>query len=450
MNYTIIGAARSGLAAADLAKRLGFEVFVTESKKAEEMPEAEIKLKESQIDHEFGCNSEKAFEKADCIITSPGVPPAAPVILEAEKRGIEIISELEFAFQNCKNPVIGITGTNGKTTTTALTAFILNRGGRSAVACGNIGSPMSAYVGRVTGDTALVVEISSFQLDRIKTFRPDVAVILNITPDHIGYHGSMDKYIEAKFKIFSMQNENNLLILNADDPVVMAAKQQLEESPAITAAKTAYFSMNPVEYGIFKKGEAMTARFTQHKEEKIMLFDELSLPGTHNAYNSMAAALAARAFEIRNEDIRDSLMAFEGVEHRLELVRTLHGVDYVNDSKATNINATWYALSSYKRPLVWIAGGRGDNNDYSPLDELVEKNVKAIITIGEESDSIFNHYCTKKRVEKAHTLEEAVEKTRDFAEEGDIVLFTPACKSFDMFMNYEHRGEVFKKAVNSL
>lgn len=440
MNYTIVGAARSGLAAASLAKELGLTVFVTESKTVEQMPEAKKKLTRDSIDSEFGGNSEKALLNTDCVIVSPGVPPTARILIEAETRGIEIISELEFAYRNCKNPIIAITGTNGKTTTTTLMAYILNRSGKKAIACGNIGSPMSAYVNHISPDTILVAEISSYQLDRVKTFRPDVAMILNITPDHLSYHGSLENYISAKYKIFSMQNEKDLLILNADDAATLAAKNH-------ATARIAYFSMNPVENGIYREGEAMVARFSQHNEGKIMFFEEIRIPGVHNAYNSMAAALAARAFEIRNEDIRDSLMSFQGVEHRLELVRTFDGIDFVNDSKATNINATWYAFSSYNRPLIWIAGGRGDNNDYSELDELVGKNVKSIVVIGEESDNIFNHFCLKKRVQKSLSLEDAVLQAKDFAEEGDIVLFSPACKSFDMFMNYEHRGEVFKQAV---
>lgn len=443
MNYTVVGAARSGMAAALLAKELGNKVFLTESKNMESMLEAKKQLDLAEIECEFGNNSERALSNTDCIIVSPGVPPNASILIEAEKRNIEIISELEFAYQNCKNPIIAITGTNGKTTVTTLTTYILNNSGKLAISCGNIGSPMSAYVNKVSPDTIFVAEVSSYQLDRVKTFSPNVAMILNITPDHLSYHGTMENYISAKFKISSMQSEKDLLILNADDAATSSTKFQ-------TSAKIAYFSMNPVEYGIYKKGDAMVERISQHKEGEIMLLDEIRIPGVHNAYNSMAAALAARAFEIRNENIRDSLMSFQGVEHRLELVRTIEGVDYVNDSKATNINATWYALSSYNRPLIWIAGGRGDNNDYSLLDELVDTNVKSIVCIGEEADSIFNHYCLKKRVQKAVSLEEAVLIAKEFASSGDIVLFTPACKSFDMFLNFEHRGEVFKETVMSI
>jgi UDP-N-acetylmuramoylalanine--D-glutamate ligase len=217
--------------------------------------------------------------------------------------------------------------------------------------------------------------------------------------------------------------------------------------------------VSPVDWGIYVKGGELVFRNRpaaglpddkQIEEEVLMLIDEIRIPGMHNAYNSMAAALAARAFEIRNEDIRDSLMAFQGVEHRLEHVAIIDGVEYINDSKATNINATWYALSSYDKPIIWIAGGRGDSNDYSALDELVQKNVKEIIAIGEEADAIFNHFCLAKRCLKENSLESAVFRAREDAESGDIVLFTPACKSFDMFMNYEHRGEVYKDIVSSL
>lgn len=452
MNYTVIGAGRSGLSAALLAKGLGHNVFLTESKDREEYPEANAKLSEAGIECEFYGNTERALENCDCIITSPGVPPTAWIIKEAEKRGIKIVAELEFARALCPdNPLIAITGTNGKTTTTTLIAYILNRAGRKAIALGNIGTPLSSYVQGLEPGTILVAEVSSYQLDRIETFRPDVAIILNITPDHIAYHGSFENYKQAKYKIFMNQNEKNLLILNYDD-------EPAHSAAACTKARIAGFSAKPVDWGICGSDGRLVFRGIppglpndKHIEEEIlMLIDEIRIPGMHNAYNSMAAALAARAFEIRNEDIRDSLMAFQGVEHRLEYVENIDGIEYINDSKATNVNATWYALSSYTKPIIWIAGGRGDSNDYSPLDPLVEKNVKSIVAIGEEADNIFNHFCLAKRCFKENSLENAVIRAKDIAEPGDIVLFTPACKSFDMFMNYEHRGEVFKDIVSSL
>jgi UDP-N-acetylmuramoylalanine--D-glutamate ligase len=444
MNITIIGAARSGLAAALLAKELGYTPFITESKPIDGFNDTIAILQKHGISYEFGENSQRALKNCDLVVSSPGVPPTAKVLTDAEKSGIKIISELEFAWMHCKNPTIAITGTNGKTTTTALTAHIFNNSGRKAIACGNIGKPLSSFVGNISHDTVIVAEVSSFQLDRIDTFKPDVAMILNITPDHIAYHGSYENYINAKFNIFKNQKDNDLLIINADD-------ETLNKNIPHTQGGIARFSQNEINRGIFVKNGNLVMRFPDtDKEEILMEMSELSLPGLHNCYNSMAAALAARAFEIRNEDIRDSLMSFLGVEHRLELVRTLEGVDYINDSKATNVNATWYALSSYNSPLVWIAGGRGDSNDYSVLDDLVKKNVKCIIAIGEEQDTIFNHFSAMVRCIKMDNLVDAVRESKEFAESGDMVLFTPACKSFDQFLNYEHRGEIFKAAVNDL
>jgi UDP-N-acetylmuramoylalanine--D-glutamate ligase len=444
MRVTIIGAARSGLAAALLAKELGHTPILTESKPKEDFNETIDLLEKSGIDYEFGGNSLRSIENTDLIVTSPGVPPSSKILLDAESKGIKIISELEFGWSHLNNPTIAITGTNGKTTTTALTAHIFNHSGRKAIACGNIGKPISSLVGNISPDTVIVAEVSSFQLDRIDIFKPDVAMILNITPDHISYHGSYDNYIAAKYNVFKNQKDDDLLIINQDD-------ETLNNKKPITQGGIAAFSQNAINKGIYIKDGNLMIRFPNtHKEEKLMETSELSLPGLHNCYNSMAAALAARAFEIRNEDIRDSLMSFLGVEHRLEYVRTFNGMDYINDSKATNVNATWYALSSYNSPLVWIAGGRGDNNDYSLLDDLVEKNVKCIIAIGEEQDSIFNHFSAKVRCVKCDDLIDAVNESQLYAEPGDIILFTPACKSFDQFMNYEHRGEVFKAAVNDL
>lgn len=444
MNITVIGAARSGLAAAMLARDLGHDVFLTESKPADSQQDAMQKLIDADIEFEFGENTEQCLEGCDLIIASPGVPPTADIIVEAEKRGINIISELEFAWQQIDNPVIAITGTNGKTTTTALTTFILNQSGKKAVSVGNIGTPLSAMVKDLSPETIIVAEVSSYQLDRIDQFQPDVAIILNITPDHIAYHGSLEKYSSAKFKISSRQSHKNLLVLNGDDTATHGGALN-------TSAQVVYFSRKPLDWGIYNDGGRMLVRLPgQHKAEEIMQFDDIALPGIHNAYNSMAAALAARAFEVRNENIRDSLMRFAGVEHRLEYVKTIDGVDYINDSKATNINASWFGLTSYTKPIIWIAGGRGDSNDYSKLDEIVKKNVKAIVSIGEESNAIFNHYSHVKRCIQADSLEDAVSQANKLAEYGDVVVFTPACKSFDMFMNFEHRGEVFKNIVNSL
>ncbi len=445
MNISIIGAAKSGVSAAKLAARKGYNVFVSESKSSDQFKE-EIKIfNELGIAYEFGGNSQKCLEKCDLIVTSPGVPSEINVFQQAEKKGLKIISELEFGRSFIpNNKLIAITGTNGKTTTTTLTNYLFNRSGRTSHAAGNIGIPISDLVDSIGENDLIVAELSSFQLDRIDKFRPDVAMILNITPDHLYYHKTFDNYRNAKFNICKNQTANDLLILNADDGESSAKY-------ADTRGTICYFSQNPVEYGIYAKDGKMRVRLpNMQKEEEIMLISEIGLPGVHNAYNAMAAALAARVFEIKNENIRDCLMAFEGVEHRLEKVRVLDGVEYINDSKATNVNATWYALSSYNKPIVWIAGGRGDNNDYSLLDDVVKRNVQSIVAIGEEADAIFNHFSSMKRCQKAYSMEEAVQMARSQAESGEVVLFTPACKSFDWFLNYEHRGEVFKECVDSL
>jgi UDP-N-acetylmuramoylalanine--D-glutamate ligase len=455
MKIAVIGAGKSGIAAAILAKKLGNEVFLSELSDASKYQNQIDVLKSHEIDFEFGINSDKVLD-SELVITSPGVPPYSPLIMNVEKKNIPIISELEYAFQNLKgNKIIAITGTNGKTTTTSLIAFILNQSGKKAIECGNIGLPMCELIPNLVGDEILVVETSSYQLDRIQYFQPDIALILNISPDHLKYHGTYQQYIDAKWKISQKQNKNNLLILNLDDHTLGGTSNHIEAKVNSTLN---YFSLNNVEHGIcvrdgfivFVQPFSLFKSNSSSIEEVLMPVSELSLPGTHNLYNSMAAALAARAFEIKNEDIRDALMKFQGVEHRLENVRILNSIKFVNDSKATNINATWFALSSYQNDLIWLAGGQGDNNDYSSLDELVSKNVKEIITFGDERQAIFNHFCSIKRCNIVENLEEAVALAYSIAKANDVILFSPACKSFDMFANYEHRGQVFKSIVNKL
>ncbi len=444
MKISIIGAGRSGLAAAKLAHSKGYDVFVSESKTKEHYAEAANEFDDLGINYEFGTNTQEKILNADRLILSPGVPPTVDFIIEAEKKGMDIISELEFAWEFTNHKIIAITGTNGKTTTTALTGHIFKSAGVDVHVCGNIGTPLSSAIPLLKKDSVIVLELSSYQLDRTKKFRPDVAVILNLTPDHLSYHGSLDNYRKAKYKITANQTDEDSLIINGDDDALIASEID-------TKANLLFFSVSPLNRGIYLQGDTIKYQISkQHKTEELMTVGKLSLPGIHNTYNSMAAALAARVLEIRNENIRDSLMSFQGVEHRLEFVKSVMGVDYINDSKATNINATWYALSSYDKPIVWIAGGRGDNNDYSQLDSLVDKNVKCIIAIGEEADDVFNHFCLKTKVDRASSLEEAVKIASELADYGEIVLFTPACKSFDMFANFEHRGQVFKSAVCSL
>ncbi len=442
MNITILGCGKSGIGAAKLAVHKGYNVRLTESKDIDKFQNEYLLLKNLGISCEFGINSNKYLENCDLIVTSPGISKDIKFIKEAIKKNIPIISEIEFAYRHTKSKIISVTGTNGKTTTTTLISYILTNAGLKSIACGNIGYTFSEAVLENNDETIFVVETSSYQLDFVNTFAPDIAIILNITADHQEYHKSMKNYIDAKWKTSAFQNENNLLILNYDDDTI-------RKNMYHTDAKIGYFSLNPVSWGIYQKDNGIYFK-TADKEEFLMLTEQLSLPGVHNLYNSMAAALAARAFEVNNEDIRDSLTKFKGVEHRLETVRIFNSIKFINDSKATNINATWYALASFNQPLIWIAGGRAKNNNYEELDKIVEQKVSAIICIGEEQDNIFNHYCSKVRCIKSNDLEEAIHSSLEIANKNDIILFSPACKSFDMFLNYEQRGEVFKDLVNQL
>ncbi|MCX7880291.1 MAG: UDP-N-acetylmuramoyl-L-alanine--D-glutamate ligase [Ignavibacteria bacterium] len=441
----IVGAGRSGLAAALLARRRGFErVFVSESQDESKFRDTKKILFENQIEFEFGTNTCEKLRDYELVVTSPGVPPFSPILKKAEELNVPIIGEMEFASWFIKNPIIAITGTNGKTTTTALINYALNKSGRKAVAAGNIGTPLSNFVDSLDNETIVVLEASSYQLDRTNHFEPQLAIILNIKPDHIEYHGTYENYRNAKFKIFRNQDKEDLLILNFDDKETRLAEQ-------LAKGEIAHFSLQPIQFGAYLSGNLIASRFPdKYNEEFIMEAGEIKIPGIHNLYNSLAAVVALKYFKVRNEDIRDALMAFEGVEHRLEFVRTLNGVDFINDSKATNVDATYFALSSFARPLVWLAGGRADNNNYSLLDNLVSEKVKAIVTFGEAKGEIYNHFSSRVRCFVEESFEDAINRAYFISVPGDIVLLSPACKSFDMFINFEHRGRVFKEIVEKL
>jgi len=350
----IVGAGKSGVASALLAVRKGFDrVFVSEVQPKEKFQSTVEIFENNSIEYEFATNDVSKLSDFDLVVTSPGVPPSSPFLARANELGIPIISDIEFAYRFLPNPIIAITGTNGKTTTTALITYILKNSGLEAVSAGNIGIPLTSLVDKVDSNTIIVTEVSSYQLMYVDEFKPKVASILNITPDHIAYHKTYENYRSAKFRIFERQNAEDLLILNVDNDETFLAKSQAR-------GKVALFGLSPVEFGAYAKGDEIVLRFPeQNNEEVIMKIGEINIPGVHNLYNSLAAIIAVRAFEVRNEDIRDSLMTFQGVEHRLEWVRNLDGVDYINDSKATNIDSAYYALSSYKRPIIWIAGGIG-------------------------------------------------------------------------------------------
>ncbi|GAB5466088.1 MAG: UDP-N-acetylmuramoyl-L-alanine--D-glutamate ligase [Candidatus Kapaibacteriales bacterium] len=467
MKITVLGCGKSGYAAAKLAKRLGHEVFVSESGSDEKYNKQIDYFETEAIDYELGGNTEKVLN-CDLCVASPGIPPHAEVIKQLESNDIEIISEMEYAFRQLKGykSLIAVTGTNGKTTTVNMIHHVLKSNGHKSLLCGNVGTPLSEYVGMEEG-ALIVAEVSSYQLDRIVTFRPDIAIITNLSPDHLSYHGSYVEYFMAKWKITSMQTDRDVLVLNDDDvllgrssseaikKLIKSSKYQLSDFSS--SAQKAYFSLKQYkseEYkGAYLDGEVIGVTSLDDIEANsggFMQTSQLPMPGSHNIANSMAAILACRYLELSDEDIRDAISSFSGVEHRIELVRSDNSIRWYNDSKATNINATWYALSSFKADVIWLAGGEGEGNDYSELDSLVDERVKEVICFGKEASNIFNHFSGKKKISIVEDIEEAVIKAYRNAESGDTVLLSPACKSFDQFMNFEHRGEKFKRLVKEM
>lgn len=442
MKITVVGAGKSGVSAALLAKKLGHSVFLTEKGNQEKFSSSVSILNEHSIECEFGGHSEGVLLDTELLVVSPGVPPQSDLLRSAEIRRIPIISELEFASQQISNPIVAITGTNGKTTTTALTHHLFETAGIPAMACGNIGVPLSQLIFEGLDEkTWLIIETSSYQLDRITAFSPRIATILNMTADHLSYHGTMDAYIKAKHKIYEFQNFTSDYIYNLDDSTTYPQNE-------ISSNLSAFSLLSEPIFGMFADKEKLY--FTENGSRiHCMMRSELGLPGIHNCYNSMAAALIARKAGISITSIAKGLQTFQGVEHRLEFVRILNGVRYVNDSKATNVDSTKYALTSYDSPIIWIAGGRGDNNSYEILTNEITKNVRTIVSIGEESDAIAKHFTTF-TIKQCSSLEEAVQFAVSIAKDSEVVLFSPACKSFDMFDNYEHRGNVYKQIVNAL
>jgi UDP-N-acetylmuramoylalanine--D-glutamate ligase len=442
-NITVIGGRRSGVGAARLIKQFGGIPFVSDSATEESLAEYIGSLKKAGIAYEAGGHSEKAY-KCDMIVVSPGVPSDAGVILEAGKRNIKTISELELAFNFCKCKIIAITGTNGKTTTTSLCEHVFNKCGIKTYAAGNIGVAFSEIVLNAKENEMVALEVSSFQLDLIDNFRSSIGMILNITPDHLNrYENKFENYIYSKLSIYKNQRKEDYLILNKDDETI---------SKSLTKPKSRilYFSLKEeVNSGCYlEKGKIF------YKEEGKELFkctvDDISLKGEHNYANAMSVIIAAKVMGLDNRKIKEALKDFQGVEHRLEFVREINGVAYINDSKATNIDSVWYALRSFNNPIFLILGGQDKGNDYNRIKGLVQEKVKKIYAIGSSADKVFNFFHRMIKVEIKPTMESAVAAANQEARENDIVLLSPACASFDMFKNYEHRGEVFKEAVRKL
>jgi len=442
-DVVVLGGGESGTGAALLAKKKGLSVFLSD--------QGEIKAKykdvlsQSGINFEEGKHSENELLSASEIIKSPGIPDKAALVVAARAKGIPVISEIEFAGRYTNATIIGITGTNGKTTTTLLCHHLLKKAGLNVGLAGNVGDSFAKMVAEEEHDY-YVLELSSFQLDGIEKFRPHIAVILNITPDHLDrYNYNLDDYVRSKFRISMAQTETDFLILNFDNDLIKEFISNKEFK-----AKLLPFSWEQTgEEGAWIDNEQI---IINHNQKPVaMSIMELALQGKHNIYNSMAAGIAGRILEIRKEVIRESLSDFQNVEHRLEHVIDLLGVQYINDSKATNVNSTWWALESMDRPVVWIAGGVDKGNDYRILDEMVESKVKALVCLGKDNSKLQEAFADKvELVYDADSMREAVGLAYQLARKGDAVLLSPACASFDLFENYEERGHQFKEWVRRL
>ena len=437
----VIGGGESGCGAAVLAQQKGYEVFLSDKGKIKE--KYQKVLTQFEIDFEEKQHTEDRLFTADEVVKSPGIPDTIPLILELKEKGIPVISEIEFAARYTEAKIVGITGSNGKTTTTLLIGHMLKKAGLNVGVAGNVGESFAMQVATEKHDL-YVLELSSFQLDGIVEFKPDVAVLLNITPDHLDrYNNEMENYIQSKFRIAINQDESQYFIYCADD-------QNIQKHIAEVQAHLLPFSIKSkqAEGAYLKEDELIIKTDT---EPLIMNIQQLALQGKHNIYNSMASAIAGRIFDLRKDVIRESLIDFKNVEHRLERVIKVHGIEYINDSKATNVNSTWYALESMTKPTIWILGGVDKGNDYSTLFDLVSEKVNTIICLGEDVQRI--HEAFEGKVENlvdANNMQEAVKMSYHFGSKGDAVLLSPACASFDLFDNYEHRGYEFKKAVRNL
>ncbi len=440
---TIIGAARSGVAAATLVAAHGGTPFVSDLATEEKLGPVVRSLQDAGVTYETGGHTDKVYASRLMVI-SPGVPSSSPVVAEALRRGIPVVSELELASWFCPGPVAAITGSNGKTTTTTLVGRMLGDARIRHAIAGNIGTAFSGVVGDLTSDAWAVLEVSSFQLDHCETFRPKISVILNITPDHMDRYGhSMERYAASKARIFQRQEADDTLIYGADDPWTanVANSARCRKLP---------FGMARIgDDGAWVENNTLVASVGNGVHEVIRV-DEITIKGQHNLQNAMAASLTGLMCGASPASIRATLRNFKGVEHRLEFVREHQGVRYYNDSKATNVDSVWYALQAFTAPIVLLLGGRDKGNDYTKLRDLVHQRVKAIVAIGESADTVAAAFNGLAVIKKAASMDEAVSTARFVANAGDVVLLSPACASFDWFQNYEHRGQVFKQLVDAL
>ncbi len=422
----------------------GAEVFVSDRAPEKTMTEQKRALEKLGIACEFGGHSEKVFE-CDAMVVSPGIPSDAPVVRRVVDKGLPVVSELELASRFCSVPIIAVTGTNGKTTTTVLIGELLRRVYDDVIVAGNIGLPFARAIIQAPHARYAVLEVSSFQLDHVETFHPHIAVITNITPDHLGRYGmDFDRYRASKERIFNNLEREDFVVFNADDEATLEAMKRCTRP-----ATTGFSASRLLPEGAFVRDDRLVLKMRE-KEHEIASMADLRVPGRHNVENVLAAAAAAFLAGVPIEDIRQGCVGFKGVPHRMENVRTVDGVDYVNDSKATNVASVVVALESYTRPIILIAGGEDKGSSYEPLRPLVKEKVKALVVLGEAAPRIAETFQDITRIIRVKDLHKAVRSARSLAAPGDVVLLSPACASFDMFDNFEHRGDVFRAEVQAL
>lgn len=439
----VLGAQESGVGAALLAKKLGMPVFVSDAGTIKDSYRAELLA--NDIAYEEGGHTAATVLAADEVVKSPGIPDTAALVRAAIERGTPVISEIEFASRHTRSTIVGITGANGKTTTTLLTGHILRKAGMDVGVGGNVGHSFARLIAE-RDRPVYVLELSSFQLDGIRSFKPNIAVLLNITPDHLDrYAYRMENYVASKFRIAMNQTSGDHFIHCADD-------EEINRGLALHTVKARrwpFSIMNTVPLGGYLQDKHL--HITSDQTTFSMSILELALQGKHNAYNSLAAGIAARILEVRDDVLRESLSDFQNVEHRLERVTTVNGVEFINDSKATNVNSAWYALESMEKPVIWVVGGTDKGNDYGILRDLVKQKVKAIVCLGTDNAKIHKAFAgLVTEIIDTASAQQAVRSAYDLAENGDVVLLSPACASFDLFENYEDRGRQFKAAVRGL
>ncbi len=440
----ILGAGESGTGAAILARSKGMDVFVSDAGKIK--PFYRDLLDEYQVIYESGGHTERLILNATEVIKSPGIPESAPIIKLLRKKEVPIISEIEFAGRYTNAKMICITGSNGKTTTTSLIHHMMRKAGLNVGIAGNVGRSFALQVA-TEGYDYYVLELSSFQLDGMFQFKPDIAILLNITPDHLDrYDYNFQNYVDSKFRVAQNLTEEEYFVFCSDDEITIKELEKI-----VTRAEQLPFAYQKKEHDVAWVENDEELRIEFDDVDFSMSVHELSLQGRHNTYNSMAAGIAGNVLKIRNDVIREALMDFQGVEHRLETVVKVHGINFINDSKATNINSAWYALESVKGSIVWIVGGVDKGNDYSDLFNLVENKVKAIVCLGKDNDRVIKAFSGKvESIVESMSMEEAVKAAYYLARDGETVLLSPACASFDLFESFEDRGRQFKDSVRSL